>query len=205
MRVLVACEFSNVVRDAFLLRGHDAYSCDLREADYPNPNFRRHIKGDVRSLLRERWDLVIAHPPCTYLSVASNCQLVKGAPLEEQPREDGILNGALFFWDCWEANAEKVCVENPIPNKFGKRLLPKYTQIVHPWQHGHPITKATCLWLRGLPKLQTTNVVKPVYRLVSKSYTKQRGLNPTLPGIKSAKDRSRTFQGVAQAMAEQWG
>jgi hypothetical protein len=205
MRVLVACEFSNIVRDAFIRRGHDAYSCDLQRADHPNQNFRRHIRGDVRPLLRERWDLVIAHPPCTYLSVASNCQLKLGLPLEEQPRELGILYGVLFFLDCLDANTDRVCVENPLPNKFGKRLLPHFTQIIHPWQYGHQVTKRTCLWLRGLPSLIPTNIVEPTHRLVTKSYTEQKGLMPTLPGVKDANDRSRTFIGIANAMAEQWG
>lgn len=206
MRVLVACEFSNTVRDAFLRRGHDAYSCDIQRADFPNPNWRRHLKCDVRPLLRERWDLVIAHPPCTYLSVASNCQLKKNAPLEEQSRKVGILNGAMFFLMCLDANSDKICVENPLPNKFGKMLLPRYTQVVHPWEYGHPVTKRTCLWLKGLPLLIPTYTVEPTHRLVSKSYVKQKGLKPTLPDVKSnANDRSRTFKGIADAMVDQWG
>src|SRR3990167_3216708 len=195
MRVLVACEKSNTVRDAFLKRGHDAYSCDIQRADHPNPNFKRHIRGYVTPLLRERWDLVIAHPPCTYLSIGSSCRLIKGAPLEQQPRRDNIIDGALFFMLCLDANADKICVENPIPHRLTNELIPfKYTQIIHPWQYGYSYTKATCLWLKGLPKLKPTNIVEPTGAWVYDS-----------PNGQTANERSKTFQGIADAMAEQWG
>lgn len=201
MRVLVACECSNTVRDAFLKRGHDAYSCDLQRAAFPNPNWRRHIRGDVRPLLRERWDLVIAHPPCTYLSVISHCLLQRDKPLDDQPRRSGIIDGAIFFLDCMQTNADKICIENPIPNKFARELIPiKCTQVIQPWQFGHPFTKATHLWLKGLPPLQPTKVVTPTISWIdSGKKVGARGIHRD-PNL-----RSKTFQGIADAMADQWG
>lgn len=204
MRVLVACECSNTVRDAFLRRGHDAYSCDIQHADRPNKNWKRHIRGDVRPLLRERWDLVIAHPPCTYLSIVSGIHFKAGMPPEESnpQRYVKLLAGVQFFWDCFEANADKIVCENPIPNGHSREFLGDYTQIIQPWQFGHPYTKATCLWLKGLPKLQPTNIVKPtrpwVYLSGCNNYYNK-------GEAKNSKTRSKTFAGIAQAMAEQWG
>jgi hypothetical protein len=118
MRVLVACEWSNTVRDAFLARGHDAYSCDLEIADHPNPNYRRHIHGDVRPLLRERWDLVVAHPPCTYLC-NSGVWLMK----RDEGRHNLMIASIMFFKECLEANSPRVAVENPIMHGYAKKEL----------------------------------------------------------------------------------
>jgi hypothetical protein len=138
MRVLVACEFSNTVRDAFLRRGHDAYSCDIQRADHPNKNFRRHIRGDVRPLLREPWDLVIAHPPCTYL-----CNSGVRWMTERAGRREAMLAAVVFFKECLAANAPMVCVENPIMCWYAKdELKVEPTQMIQPWQFGHPESKS---------------------------------------------------------------
>lgn len=190
MRVLVACEFSNTVRDAFLRRGHDAYSCDLQRADHPNRNWNRHIRGDVRPLLRQSWDLVIAHPPCTYL-----CNSGVWCLTDNPNRHDMMIDAVCFFLDCLMANSPKIAVENPVQHGHAAELLPPYAQIVQPYQFGHPYTKQTCLWLKRLPKLQPTNVVESI------------GIHAhdVADGKDRKNKRSRTFQGIADAMAEQWG
>lgn len=202
MRVLVACEWSNTVRDAFLARGHDAYSCDLQRAEHPNPNWRRHIRGDVRPLLRERWDLVIAHPPCTYLSLMSACRFVNGVSISNQPRYDGIIDGIAFFMDCLEANADRVCVENPRMHTAARMAIGvQHDQEVQPHWFGHPYTKATRLWLKNLPPLVATCEVESNCSWVDGggSHRGSRGIH------RIPKMRSKTFQGIADAMAEQWG
>lgn len=189
MRVLVACEFSNRVRDAFLRRGHDAYSCDLQRADHPNPNWRRHIRGGVRPLLRERWDLVIAHPPCTYL-----CNSGVRWIHERDGRLELVKEGAAFFLECLNTNAPRVCVENPTMHKYAWQYIKQEpTQAIHPWQFGEPESKRTCLWLRGLPSLIPTRIVGG--RLNRNGQIVRVGSN----------NRSRTYQGVANAMVAQWG
>lgn len=189
MRVLVACEFSNTVRDAFLKRGHDTYSCDIVRADWPNPNYRRHIKTDVRPLLREQWDLVIAHPPCTYL-----CNSGVRWITEWPGRIEKMHKAILFFIECINANAPLVAVENPIMHGYAKRALGiAPTQMVQPYQFGHPESKATYLWLKGLPMLVPTEI------------NENRRNTIHLLGSAGSKERSRTFQGIADAMANQWG
>lgn len=190
MKVLVACEFSNTVRDAFLRLGHDAYSCDLQRADHPNPNWRRHIKGDVRPLLRESWDLVIAHPPCTYLANSGVCRF------SDQSRFDKMVKACTFFLECLDVNSPRICIENPIQHPYAKERLPDYAQIIHPWQFGHAETKSTCLWLRGLPELIPTKIID---RPKSEDGWHKK------TGGGTGKKRSITFQGIANAMAEQWG
>lgn len=177
------------MRDAFLVRGHDAYSCDIQRADHPNPNFRRHIRGDVRPLLKEPWDLVIAHPPCTYL-----CNSGVRWLSEREGRWQQMMDGAIFFLECMAANAPKVAVENPIMHKYSKGLIKfEPTQIIQPWWFGHPESKATCLWLRGLPLLTPTDI------------NPNRNNTIHLLGGGHSKERSATFLGIARAMAEQWG
>ena len=209
MRVLVACECSNTVRDAFLARGHDAYSCDVQRADHPNLNWRRYICGDVRPLLREKWDLVIAHPPCTYLSVMTGWAFKSGMPSEESnpDRYARLLRGVYFFVECLSANASRICVENPIPNAHARKLMGDYTQIIHPWEFGHPYTKKTCLWLYNLPPLVPTDIVQWTMYWVDAGQpgNNTRGRRSVKGMSKDQKHRSKTFQGIADAMAEQWG
>jgi len=180
MRVLIACEFSGIVRDAFALRGHDAWSCDLLPTEIPG----NHIEGNVLDVLGDGWDLMIAHPPCTDLAV-SGARWFKDKTEEQAQAID-------FFMALIEAPIPRIAAENPISIMSTRYRKPD--QIIQPWQFGHGETKATCLWLKGLPKLTPTDVVdgraQRVHRLP--------------PGPDRWKERSRTFPGIAKAMAEQW-
>ena len=183
MRVLVACEFSGRVRDAFLALGHEAMSCDLLETEAPGP----HYRGDVRDVLDYPWDLMICHPPCTDLSVS-------GAKHFAAKRMDGRQQAsASFALTLAKSDIPRICLENPI--SVLSSLWRKPDQIIQPWQFGHGETKATCLWLKGLTPLQPTNIVdgreQRVFRLP--------------PSADRWKERSRTFPGIAAAMADQWG
>ena len=189
MRVLIACEFSGIVRDAFIERGHDAISCDLLPTERPGP----HYRGDVMDIINDGFDLMIAHPPCTYL-----CR-----HRSRWNREEDIQNqveAREFFNRFLNANIEKICVENPVPLKVIG--LPKYSQIIQPYHHGHDHSKKTCLWLKNLPLLEKTNIVELTYYTTPKGrrFTKGWYFTP-----RTSKARSRTFQGIADAMAEQWG
>lgn len=191
MRVLIACEFSGIVRDAFKVRGHDAVSCDLLPSERPGP----HVIGDVRQLFGEQWDLIIAHPPCTHLTTRGRYRAT-----DQQKRD-----GEAFFMLMIFASAGRIAVENP--KCVMSSLYRKPDQIIHPWQFGHRERKATCLWLRNLPRLAPTNLVEPEEPVHIDSTTgKRRYSLDYLPGNADRwKIRSRTFQGIANAMAEQWG
>ena len=162
MKVLVACEFSGVVRDAFIERGHDAVSCDLIQSERHGP----HIVGDVSNHLGDGWDLLIAHPPCTYLANSGVSWLVRGGVVN-RTRWELMVSAARFFQKLWLCDIERVCIENPVMHKHAKHAAgiaycydtSEYKQIIHPWMFGHPESKATCLWLRNLPKLKETNNV----------------------------------------------
>lgn len=196
MKVLVACEFSGVVRDAFLRKGHDAWSCDLLKG--LEPTHGRHLKGDVEPVLEKEWDLIIAHPPCTYL-----CNSGIGWMTRRPGRYMDMILGVAFFKKCLKANSPKIAVENPIPRSYAAKLLPPYSQIIRPWQFGHRDTKSTCLWLKGLPLLEPTKVVEKSLRLEKVTgTTRDRSLaaSPFRSMI-----RSITCTGIAEAMAEQWG
>jgi hypothetical protein len=187
VRVLVACEFSGVVRDAFLAEGHDAISCDLLPTEVDGP----HIQADVADLLSERWDLVIAHPPCQFLSNSGVRWLHTKTGRWEQMRA-----GALFFLDCLNANAHRVAVENPIMHKYAVEIIGRrQDQLIQPWQFGHGETKATGLWLKHLPLLRPTNIVEGRTARVHREP----------PAKDRWKNRSRTLPGIAEAMAKQWG
>jgi hypothetical protein len=186
MRVLVACEFSGTVRDAFAARGHDAWSCDL----LPSESEGNHIEGNVLDILDAGWDLMIAHPPCTRLANSGVHWLNRRDLWSE------LDESAEFFRDLLHAPIPRVCVENPIPHKYAvKRIGRKYDQIVRPWQFGQGLSKAVCLWLRGLPKLEPTEIVEG-----REQYIMKMG-----PSEDRAKKRSVFFPGIAAAMAEQWG
>ena len=189
MKVLIACEFSGIVRDAFIARGHDAISCDLLPTERPGP----HIQGDVLEILDDGWDLMIAHPPCTYL-----CRHRSRWNKAEDKKQQ--IKAKAFFDTFADARIGKICVENPVPLKaIGLR---PYTQIIQPYQFGHDHSKKTCLWLKGLPKLQPTKQVELTYYTTPKGRRFTRGWYFT-PRTSIA--RSRTFQGIADAMADQWG
>lgn len=196
MRVLVACEYSGVVRDAFRTRGHDAVSCDLLPTDAPGP----HHQGDVTDLLGDGWDLMISHPPCTYLSVSGMHWTTRGL------RDPQLTEDALAFVRClMDAPIPRIAIENPV-SVISSRIR-KPDQVVHPWQFGHDASKATCLWLKGLVPLTPTKVVEP--RLVDgrKRWGNQTdsGQNRLGPSPDRWKVRSATFRGIAEAMASQWG
>lgn len=184
MRVLVGCEYSGVVRDAFAAKGHLAVSCDLLDTDRPQG---WHIKGDLLAILDEGWDLAIFHPPCTHLAVS-------GARHFAAKRADGRQQEALeFVGRLLEAPIPRIALENPV--SIISSYFRKPDQIIQPWQHGHGETKATCLWLKGLPKLQPTNIVEG----------REARIHKMPPSADRWKKRSTTFTGVAQAMANQWG
>lgn len=186
MRVLVACEFSGTVREAFKARGHDAWSCDLLPTDIPG----QHLQCDVECLRDEHWDLLIAHPPCTYLSNSGVRWLH-----EDETRWKKMEQGAKFFRELMLWKVEKKAIENPIMHKYAVEIIGRrQDQIIQPWQFGHGETKATCLWLKGLPLLKPTNIVKGREGKVWKMP----------PGPDRWKMRSKTYQGIADAMAEQW-
>lgn len=194
MKVLVACEYSGRVRDAFSALGHDAMSCDL----LPSETEGNHYQGDVREVLNDGWDLMVAHPDCTYLCNSGVCHLHKDAK-----RWLKLFEGAEFFKLLLDAPIPKKAVENPIMHKYAKRLIGKsQTQVVQPWMFGHPEQKATCLWLEGLSPLEPSNDVK-AHMLTLPDNERQR-LHYLPSGKDRWKERSRTYTGIAEAMAWQW-
>lgn len=201
MRVLVACEFSGVVRDAFIRQGHDAWSCDVLPTEVVGP----HIQGDVRDHLHDGWDLMIAHPPCTYLSRAGARWLYPTAGNIDPDRyQQGCKARDFFYRLLYRSSIPMVAVENPTPFKVFD--LPPPSQVVQPFQFGDPFSKRTLLWLRGLPNLVHTDVVED-HRPFMPSNTggKKRGQKATAGVAKNATEASRTFSGIAEAMADQWG
>ena len=192
MRVLVACESSGVVREAFRARGHDAWSCDLQPPDDESA-FHRH--QDVLPLLEEGWDLMIGHPPCTHLSVS-------GARHFAAKRADGRQKDALeFVRALMLAPIPRIAIENPV-SIIASQVRPS-DQTIHPWMFGHPEQKATCLWLKNLPLLVPTNDVHAKMMELPRSERERIHLMP--PSPHRWKERSKTFQGIADAMADQWG
>ncbi|WP_291015310.1 DNA cytosine methyltransferase [Hydrogenophaga sp.] len=182
MNVLIGCEFSGTVREAFRRQGHNAWSCDLLESE---DNSQNHIVGDVLGILDERWDLAILHPPCTHLAV-SGARWFK----EKQVEQAQALE---FVRALLDAPIEKIALENPI-SIISSRIR-KPDQILQPWWFGHGETKATCLWLKNLPKLIPTNIVEG----------REARVHKMAPGPDRWKERSRTYTGIADAMAQQWG
>lgn len=199
LSVLVACEESGIVRDAFRVQGHDAYSCDTKK----RPG-KYHITGDVRPYLREPWDIVIAHPPCTYLA-AVGWHYVYRYP-ERLIRQD---EGVELFLDCYNANSDHVAVENPVMVGVAREKigLGNPSQYVQPYEYGDPYTKRTGLWLRGLPLLEPTKIVRSRGALVAgdKDPRKRRRKDGKMRSYESAEANSRFSPGIAKAMAAQWG
>lgn len=206
LRVLVACEYSGIVRRAFDALGHDAWSCDLLPAE---DRSNRHIQGDVRDLLGEGWDLlIVAHPPCTRLCNSGVRWLSvppRGKSVEQM--RDELSAGAELFSDCWNAPVPRVAVENPVMHRHAKALIRNYqapSQTVQPWWFGEPQFKATSFYLRGLPPLAPTRKLVPP-RAGTDEHRAWSRVHRMPPGPNRAKERSRFFPGVAAAMAEQWG
>ena len=192
MKVLIACEFSGTVRDAFIAKGHEAWSCDI----LPSESNGNHIQGNVLEHLDKGWDLMIAHPPCTYLSNAGARFLYPKKVLNEDRYKLGLKAKELFM-ALYNAPIDKICVENPIASKIFD--LPKRTQIIQPYEYGHPIQKKTCLWLKNLNPLKPTNLIK------MRQSTKIPGNWFNKGGKDRQKNRSKFFSGIAKGMAEQWG
>lgn len=196
MKVLVACEESQEVCKAFRKIGHEAYSCDIEPCSGGHPEW--HIQCDALELLKMKWDLIIAHPPCTYLSNAGARFLYPKGKLNEERLAKG-MKAKEFFMQLYDADCSRIAIENPIPSKiYG---LPPYTQVIQPYMFGHPYSKKTCLWLKGLPKLKPTDIV-PGNEIQS---TKVAGNWFNKGGKDRQKNRAKTFEGIARAMAEQWG
>ena len=199
MRVLVACEYSGTVRDAFLKAGHDAMSCDLLPTDVPGP----HYQGDVFDVINNGWDMVIAHPPCTYLSRAGARWTYKSGKLNNDRYIKGLL-AKDFFLKLLNVDCTYVAIENPTPMKVFE--LPPHSQVVQPYQFGHPFSKRTLLWLKNLPQVIPTNVLKDFTPyLPSNTGGKKRGQSFSRGTSKNWKQSAKTFQGIADAMAAQWG
>jgi site-specific DNA-cytosine methylase len=183
VKVLIACEYSGTVRDAFLRAGHDAISCDVLPTEQPGP----HYQGDVRDILDDGWDLMVAHPPCTHLAVS-------GARHFAAKKASGVQDMALDFVRLLlNAPIARIALENPVSIISSRIRRPD--QIIQPWQFGHGETKATCLWLQGLPKLTPTNIVEG----------REARIHHMPPSPNRWKERSRTYTGIAEAMAYQWG
>jgi len=185
LKILIGCEFSGIVREEFRKLGHDAWSCDLLETEIPG----QHIKGNIVHQLWNRWDMIIAFPPCTRLANS-------GVRWLHERNLWAEMYQACEFFNMFQTQGEttKVAIENPIPHKYAREYIGKYSQIIQPWQFGHGETKATCLWLYNLPKLKPTNIVSGREQKVFK----------TPPSKDRWKIRSRTFKGIAEAMASQW-
>lgn len=221
MRVLIACEESQTECMAFRALGHDAYSCDIQEPSGGHPEW--HILGDALKAVRggqittmdgqthdiHGWDLMIAHPPCTYLTAAGAIRLFNADhTVKDLTREKKGWEAKSFFTALMAADIPRIAIENPAPLKYFE--LPKYSQIVEPYQYGDPWKKRTCLWLKGLPDLVSTNIVEPLGLWVGNT-SKRRGSTSRvkphyiLHGKRDSKTRSKSFPGIARAMAEQWG
>lgn len=217
MKVLIACEESQTVCIAFRNKGHEAFSCDIIECSGGHPEW--HIKQDVIPLINGNcsfktcdgithkiigeWDLLIAHPPCTYMSKAgARWMYPKAKQIDEERLQLGI-KAKQFFMNFLNANCKRICVENPRPLKIIE--LPKPTQIIQPYEYGHPFSKATCLWLKGLPNLMPTKIIKD-YKPYLPSNTSQfaKGKGGSRGVTHNAKEASKTFKGIAEAMASQW-
>lgn len=181
LTILIGCEFSGIVRDAFIHEGYDAISCDLLDSEKPGP----HIKEDIRNILKDNWEMMIVFPPCTHLAI-SGARWFK----EKQNEQKEALQ---FIIDLLNAPIPHIALENPIG--IISTQIKKPEQIIQPWQFGHPETKATCLWLKNLPLLYETNRVKPT----------NHSIHYEPPSPDRWKNRSRTFEGIAKAMAQQWG
>ena len=205
MKILVACEMSGRVRDAFRAKGHDAWSCDIEDT-IANP--RWHIKDDVLNHLDEGWDMMIGHPVCRYLANSGAKHLYLGMKKENGPcpeRWKNMRKAAEFFLKLWNAPIAKVAIENPIMHCHAKRLIGmKQTQLIQPWHFGHRKMKATCLWIRGLSQLSPTDIVGPPPKAPEerKAWAE---VHRMAPSADREMKRSLTYQGIANAMSEQWG
>lgn len=198
MKILIACEFSGVVRDAFRARGHDAVSCDLLPSERPGP----HIQGPVEFVLEDGWDMMIAFPPCTYLCSSGLHWNIRRPGRAKLTHEAMLFVLNLMGTGFVAHNIPRIALENPVGCISTQYRKPDQT--IHPWQFGHDASKRTCLWLKGLPLLAPTNVLPGGVKARRANQTPS-GQNKLGPSPTRAMERSRTYQGIADAMAEQWG
>ena len=196
MKILIACEESQIVTTAFRNKGHEAYSCDILPTSGKHPEW--HLQDDVRDILSQHWDMIIAFPPCTDLAGS-------GARWFPAKRENGSQTQAIAFFKLFvNHTCPRIAIENPVG--IMSTFYKKPSQYIHPWQHGHKETKKTCLWLKGLPVLQNTNVVGPPPKKMTMEEKREwNKVHRCPPGPDRAKIRSKTYSGIAAAMAEQWG
>jgi len=202
MKILIACEYSGGVRDAFIKQGHDAISCDLLPTDVDGP----HYQGSVTDILNDGWDLMIAHPPCTYLAVSGNRWLYNKDKSRNEERWKNREEGLDFVRTLMNAPIDRIVIENPVSCISSE--IRKPDQIIQPWQFGDEAQKTTCLWLKNLPKLKPTKIVGKGEMVTYKSGNKMPKWYAEafkLPKAERQKLRSKTFQGIADAMAKQWG
>ena len=212
MRVLIACEESQVVCNAFRAKGHDAFSCDILPTRGEHPEW--HIKDNILNVFWNNhfvtqtkdlwyvpnWDIMIGHPECKYLTNSGVCWLYNKDGSKNIERWNKLELAREFFLKLWNADTQKICLENPIPHKYAR--LPKYTQIIQPWMFGYMEQKATCLWLKGLPKLEETNNVYD--EMMKLPDNKRQRIHYLPPSPTRQRDRSVTYAGIGKAMAEQW-
>lgn len=217
MNILVACEESQTVCKAFRAKGHFAFSCDLQPCSGGHPEW--HIRGDCLRLLDGdctfitcdglthhlfgQWDLIVAHPPCTYLSKASACRMYPTAGKIDPVRFFQMLSAVDFFNEFLNANCDRICIENPTPLKIAK--LPLCTQVVQPWMFGDPFSKRTCLWLKGLSPLVPDDVCSSFTTFLPSNCSVNAGKGVNVNKAAGSRNRSKTFEGIARAMADQWG
>ncbi len=196
MKVLIACEYSGIVRDSFIEKGHDAMSCDLLPTDKDG----NHYQGDVTDILSDQWDMLIAHPPCTYMCNSGVSHLHK-----DPKRWVELFKAGAFFKKLLDCNIPKIVIENPIMHRYAKQLIGgvKQSQVIQPWMFGHTEQKSTCLWIKGLPLLKESNNVKEEMMKLPKN--KRNRLHYLSPSADRWKLRSTTYIGIAKAMANQWG
>ena len=195
MKVLIACEYSGIVRDAFAAKGHDAWSCDILPTESPG----NHFQGDILEHLDKGWDLMIAHPPCTHLAVSGARWFTEGK--KPWSLQEDALN---FVRKLLDAPIDKIALENPVSVISTK--IRKPNQIIQPFEYGHDVTKKTCLWLKNLPNLKPTKIVKPDIVLVNgKKMSRMHYESFKLPSKERSKVRSKFYTGIAEAMADQWG
>lgn len=202
MRILVACEESQAVTIEMRKLGHEAYSCDLQECSGGHPEW--HLQCDVTQLLKQKWDMIIAHPPCTYLTNGGAVRMYPKKGIVDEERLKKAMEAREFFMLFYNANCEKIVIENPMPMKIVN--LPEKSQVIQPYEYGDPFSKKTYLWIKGLPNLVSTNILTEYQpfinggggRLNKSNYKNKEFAN-------GSKNRSKTFLGIAKAMAEQWG
>lgn len=200
MKILIGCEFSGTVREAFAALGHDAWSCDILPTERPG----KHIQGDVLEVIHDGWDMAIFHPPCTYLTNSGVRWLYgKDGKARDEQRWENMREGAEFFKALLNAPIPRIAVENPVMHKYAKNIIgADYAQTIQPFQFGHPESKRTALWLKNLPMLRPTNILEKQGHWQNQTAS---GQNKLAPGADRWKERSRTYEGIALAMSFQWG